>query len=168
MKKCISLFCLIMLAIEAEAQNDRWSNRVSADLDGHLRYECILPYGFSIGTDWRYLLVFEGTKYFHADQQPQIWIITASHLWKTKFIEWENRLSFMNFPPINFTTINYSSCLRKTFILEERWGLSPFIRFLDYGFDGSEYGSEREWWEKRAAHHLEVRSKLGIELQIQF
>lgn len=165
MKGRFIFLSVIALSMAAHAQIENRNNRVSVDLDGHLRYERLLPYGFNIGTDWRYVCVIEGTRLLHADQQPQIWFVTVSHSLKTKLIDWENRISLLD-GVTNYSMLNFRSILRKTVLFEERWGLSPFIRVIDYGFDADAYG--KDWWEFENAHHAEIASQLGLDLQLYF
>ena len=165
MKKWNALILVMLGEIAGHAQENSWKNRISADMDGRLKYERLLPFGFNIGTDWKYRYVIEGTKYFHADQQPDIWLLTISHSLRTKLVEWENKVSFIN-RPINFSTIKFNSNIRKVFSFEERWGISPFIGFFEYRLDPGAYGSK--WWQNDIANHLEFRTKLGLDIQLYF
>ena len=165
MKLWLVLFGILANLDLAFSEEQIPKNKISVDVDGYLRYERCLPLGFEIGTNWKYVLVIEGTRLLHIDQEPDIWFLTIAHVFNTKLIDWENRLSMLHTVSA-LSELNYSSILRKSFYFDEHWGLSPFVQLLDYGLDPSAY--REKWPDYSTAHHIEIGSRLGIELQLRF
>lgn len=142
-----------------------FKNKFAVGLDSRVKYERLLPHGFQIGTEWRYRIVVEGRKNLHADQQPEFWLLTASHCLSLKFADWENRISALG-GDIDFTEARFVSRIKKQIVFDQRWALSPFVEVLDYYFDGS--ALDAEWPYSRNAHHLEFDTQLGLDLEIHF
>jgi hypothetical protein len=144
--------------------DDHYKNKVSAGLDGHLRYERVLPYGIHVGTDWKYKTVMEGGRLVHFDQQPEAWLLTASHLWENRLLILENRVSFGKLG--DYVSATFDLGIRKQFRLEPRWAVAPFVRLIEYVFDPGAF--DEGWPSRRQVHHGEFKTELGIELELLF
>lgn len=68
MKWVALILTLVCYGNASELKFDpNFKNKVSVGFDGHLRYERALPYGFHLGTDWKYKIVLQGERLVHLD-----------------------------------------------------------------------------------------------------
>jgi hypothetical protein len=148
-----------------QAAADPFRNRISVGLDGHLRYERTLPFGFRIGTDWKYRFLVEGNRFLHMDQQPELWLFTVAHGLNLRFADWENRLSVLGAPD-NRNGLKYDTGIRKNFVIEERWALSPFVSIFEYTLTPDEFN--HEWPYSQAGNRADIKTELGVDLAFYF
>jgi hypothetical protein len=165
MKYLFLIFITICQSFAAHPDLKGFKSKFGVGFDNTVKYDRLLPLGFQIGTEWRYRIVGRGGEYFSLDQQPEFWLLTTTHCFLTKFMDWENRINALG-PDIDFTSVEFVSRLRKQIVFDGRWALSPFVQVVDYSFDGSALGAD--WPESESMHHFEFGTKLGLDLEVFF